>query len=111
MGKRSDGLLPIKMTDEPPSAAFSHTNTHTHMFFYTLTQTYRTVGDKNKPVMRHSPPGGFKPEKHNPFGLCVFPPPFSCSLPHSFLSPVHASGIPLDPLNEGHITGLAKRGE
>lgn len=43
--------------------------------------------------------------------LFFFPSPFSCSLPHSFLSLVHASGIPLDPLNEGHIAGLAKRGE
>lgn len=43
--------------------------------------------------------------------LSFFPPPFPCSLPHSFLSLVHASGIPLDPLNEGHIAGLAKRGE
>lgn len=36
---------------------------------------------------------------------CPFPPP------HSFLSPVHTFGIPLDPLNEGHIAELAKRGE
>lgn len=28
-----------------------------------------------------------------------------------FFPPVHASGIPLDPLNEGHIAGLAERGE
>lgn len=62
-----------------------------------------------------------KPKKHNPlkekgglslsfFFLSSFSPP--CSLPHSFLPPpVHASGIPLDPLNEGHIAGLAERGE
>lgn len=66
VGQWSDGLLPIKMMDEPTLAAFSHT--HTSLFFYTLTQTYRTVGDENKSVMGHSPPGGFNPEKHNPFG-------------------------------------------
>lgn len=69
VGQWSDGLLPIKMMDEPTSAAFSHTVAHTHtsLFFYTLTQTYRTVGDENKSVMGHSLPGGFNPEKHNPF--------------------------------------------
>lgn len=66
VGQWSDGLLPIKMMDEPTLAAFSHT--HTFLFSYTLTQTYRTVGEENKPVMGHSPPGGFSPEKHNPFG-------------------------------------------
>lgn len=44
-----------------------------------------------------------------PFFSPLFSPP--CSLPRSFLPPVHASGIPLDPLNEGHIAGLAERGE
>lgn len=76
VGQWSDGLLPIKMMDEPTLAAFSHTHTHTFLFSYTLTRTYRTVGDENKPVMGHSPlrprprptPGGFSPEKHNPFG-------------------------------------------
>lgn len=55
----------------------------------------------------------FKPKKHNCLkekggSCCLFPP---CPLPRSFLLPVHASGIPLDPLNEVHITGLAERGE
>lgn len=45
----------------------------------------------------------------SPFFFLPSSPP--CPLPHSFLSPVHASGIPLDPLNEGHIAGLAERGE
>lgn len=56
----------------------------------------------------------FKPKKHNPLkGRVVYPCPFfpPRSLPRSFLPPVHASGIPLDPLNEGHIAGLAERGE
>lgn len=69
-------------------------------------------------VKGHSLLCGFKPKKHNPlkgegWSLPVPPPFFSppCTLPRSFLSPVHASGIPLDPLNEGHIAGLAERGE
>lgn len=56
---------------------------------------------------------GLKPKKHNHLKRKGWFPPLSppCSLPRSFLSPVHASGIPLDPLNEGHIAGLAERGE
>lgn len=49
--------------------------------------------------------GGWSPRCH----FFLFSPP--CSLPRSFLPPVHASGIPPDPLNEGHIAGLAERGE
>lgn len=93
VGQWSDGLLPIKMMDEPTSAAFSHTVAHTHthtsLFFYTLTQTYRTVGDENKSVMGHSLPGGFNPEKAQPFQMrtpvspCLFfPLPF---LAHSLI--------------------------
>lgn len=88
MGEWSDGLLPIKMMDQLPAATFCHTRAHTntHTFFYTLTQTYRTVGDENKSVMGHSPPGGFKPEKHNPFGLSLtfLPSPLSLLTPSFF---------------------------
>lgn len=45
----------------------------------------------------------------SPVLFSLFSPPHS--LPRSFLPPVHASGIPLDPLNEGHIAGLAERSE
>lgn len=68
-------------------------------------------------VKAHSLLCVFKPKKHNLLkekgGLSLsffflFP---SLLTPSFFSSPVHASGIPLDPLNEGHIAGLAERGE
>lgn len=100
------------MMDQLPAAAFSHTRTHTRSF----TPSYRPTGqwetktslswDTPRPVVSN-----LKSTTLLVSPCLFFTPPFPCSLPHSFLSPVHASGIPLDPLNEEHITGLAKRGE
>lgn len=129
-GQLSSGphLSPIKMMDEPTNLFTAFSYTVLHVLLHPHTQTHSIVGgglrgfltENNMSVKGHSLLCGFKPKKHNPlkgegwsFPLLTPPPSLSppCTLPHSFLSPVHASGIPLDPLNEGHIAGLAKRGE
>lgn len=120
VGQWSDGLLPIKMMDEPTLAAFSHTHTPS----CSLTPSHRPTGqwerktslswDTPRPVVSVLKSTSLSDENAGlslPFFSSLPPSPFPCSLPHSFLSLVHASGIPLDPLNEGHIAGLAKRGE
>lgn len=120
VGQWSDGLLPIKMMDEPTSVAFSHTLAHTHPPPCSFTPSHRPTGQwETKTSLSWDTPclvvsilkSTTLSDENTGLSLPFFPSPFSCSLPHSFLSLVHASGIPLDPLNEGHIAGLAKRGE
>lgn len=109
-----------------PVPFYTHTHPHTHKERPQYSgirprRAERVLTENNMSVKAHSLLCVFKPKKHNPLkekgGLSLHPPFFpsslfpSCSLSRSFLPLVHASGIPLDPLNEGHIAGLAKRGE